>query len=169
MRTSLLIYASGLAILQVIGSSWAAMTVNGEPVKSNMHPVHVGVQVDAIEPRSSFAPTTTNNGASVNMAGSGNGGINVASPVASISRSGQVIYAQNRDSYAQAAASAGYNSVGSSSSGSSASYAAPAQTSSTYGAPNPQQQGSMTYYYYHYPTAQPYGGGETTGAIIMSF
>lgn len=154
------IFAISLALFQTLNYACAAVTVNGEPVavKSTLHPVHV--QVDQMEARSSFSPTATNNGASLG----GNNGISVMNPVASISRSGQVVYAQNRDSYAQAAASAGYQNAGSSSSGgSSGSYAAPSQTSSTYGTPNQQQQGSMTYYYYHYPSAQQYGGTEPTG------
>ena len=100
---------------------------------------------------------------------------------AQISRTGQSAYAQSRDSYANAAAQAGYsvggatnNHVGGGNGGNivaaaSNSYGVPAvaAASSSYGVPataggygsggqaagsNPA--GSMTYYYYHYPAGQ---------------
>lgn len=166
MGSPLVIFAMSLAMLQIIRVSGAAVTVNGEPVsvKSTLHPVHMGVQVDQMEARSSFSPTTTNNASPVNLGGGGgNGGISIVNP-ASISRSGQVMYAQNRDSYAQAAQSAGYSNAGSSSSGTSAgSYAAPSQPGVAYGTPTQNPQGAMTYYYYHYPAAAQQYGGDSTG------
>ncbi len=101
------------------------------------------------EARSSFSPTTTNSH--------------------SLSRSASpLVYAQNRDSYVNAASQAGYSggAVGGSSAGTSGA------ASSSYGAPatgggqaggygqGPGQQ-SMTYYYYHYPAQQ--GGGAAGG------
>lgn len=157
-----------LALLLQIYPGWAAVTVTGagggESMKASLHPVHhIGV-VDQLDGRSSFAPTTTNTGSATLLAGGSTSGP-VVSPIASISRSGQVVYAQNRDSYAQAAASAGYSNSGANSGGNSGGYGAPAgAASNNYGVPHQQQQGSTTYYYYHYPTQQQYGhGGDTTG------
>lgn len=84
-----------------------------------------------------------------------------------------MLYAQNRDSYSNAAVQPQYSvpaaTQGGTAAAASSSYGAPATGGSLGGGygQGPGQQ-SMTYYYYHYPAQQQSGGyGDTSGSELI--